>query len=516
MKTAEILYFWKKSIIWSVCVALMPTGLAMGAPGPDPSFDPQATLHALTRRIDELERDNRKLHEALDEKGREAGSAVGGPGVPGPSGVPAAPAVVATSISVMPQGSGHVSVTGVTSSTSVLGSSALALSAPTVEVFGRINVDHWSIIDSRGGIGALEHPSTNFDPEDRTEFRRVRMGMEGKRASSQIYKFEVDFANPNSATIKDAYIGFEDVPVLQTVLIGNQKRPLGLDHLNSSKYNVFLERPLVVEAFNEDARRFGVAAYGRNAGGDLNWRAGVYNLENISGDGHFLGDSLQLSLNGRVSGTPWWEDGGQRYLHLGLAGMWAHPDGDVDSAQTNANENRFRTRPEFRTESRWIDTGRIAGTEEYTVAAAEAVLNLDSVSLVGEYQRSHVERTGRLGPAFAGGYVYVSWFLTGEHQPFDRRSGTLARVKPRHPFEFTGKGWGAVQLAARASVLNLSDRDIRGGYERNLSLALDWWFNSHSRLQVNYVSGDIEEHASVNGFTDGDFSGVGTRFMLDF
>jgi len=72
----------------------------------------------------------------------------------------------------------------------------------------------------------------------------------------------MEFAGGNDSEFRDAYIRVKDVSWLQTVLIGNQKRPYGLDHLNSSRHNVFLERPFVIEAFNQDARRLGIVSYG--------------------------------------------------------------------------------------------------------------------------------------------------------------------------------------------------------------------------------------------------------------
>ena len=128
-----------------------------------------------------------------------------------------------------------------------------------------------------------------------------------------------------------------------------------------------------------------------------------------------------------------------------------------------------------------------------------------------------VERDGMLDPSFDGGYLQVSWFLTGEYQPFSRKSGTLSRPKIRGPFRIGAEGgWGALQLAVRGSVLDLSDKDVRGGTERNLAYALNWWWSSHSRLQLGYVEGDIEDHAPVNGFTEGDYSAVSSRMMVDF
>ena len=102
--------------------------------------------------------------------------------------------------------------------------------------------------------------------------------------------------------MKDMYIGWDNLPVLGRLLIGNQKRPLGLDHLNSSRFNIFMERPLVVEAFNEDARRFGIAAYNVSDDQRYNWRYGAYALENMVDDGEIIGDSRQWSVNARQIG----------------------------------------------------------------------------------------------------------------------------------------------------------------------------------------------------------------------
>ena len=133
-----------------------------------------------------------------------------------------------------------------------------------------------------------------------------------------------------------------------------------LDHLNSSRFNVFMERPLNVEAFNEDARRVGVVAYTHSDDDMYNFTYGVYTLENTTRSGKYLGDSLQLSGNARLASTPWYDEAsdGAYYLHWAVSGMLARPDGDVDPNDTNRNEGRFRTRGEIRSNRRWIDTGR--------------------------------------------------------------------------------------------------------------------------------------------------------------
>jgi phosphate-selective porin OprO/OprP len=208
--------------------------------------------------------------------------------------------------------------------------------------------------------------------------------------------------------------------------------------------------------------------------------------------------------------------------------MLARPDGNASPVETNSNEGRFRTRSELRSDSRWLDTGRIPGADWYEIAGLETIFNYAALQLVGEQQFNWVQRddsTRGTGPDvfFHGGYFYVAYFLTGEHVPIDRESSTIERTKPFENFFLverlrggTGTGWGAWQVALRMSYLDLSYQDIQGGVGRNVTLGLNWWWNSHARLQVNLVRGNITEHRPQGGFTAGDFWALGTRMAVDF
>ena len=128
----------------------------------------------------------------------------------------------------------------------------------TVKLSGRVHADYWGIPGSDQVIADLEGDPAG--PQDRIGFRRMRFGVKGDIAPNMNYKIEMEFAGGNKSEFRDAYLGFKNLPKMGTLLIGNQKRPYGLDHLNSSRYNVFLERPFVIESFNQDARRFGVVS----------------------------------------------------------------------------------------------------------------------------------------------------------------------------------------------------------------------------------------------------------------
>lgn len=404
---------------------------------------------------------------------------------------------------------------------------------PTFRMNGRIHADFWEFIDDDGGAGFLENPigaDTNplndgADPEDRFAFRRIRLEMRGDITETMLWRTQLDFNKPGTAEMKDVFIGFKNLPNNQTLLIGNQKRPLGLDHLNSSRFNVFTERPFVVEAFNEDARRPGICMYGHSDDTSINWRYGTYYLENITSDGSYIGDQRQMSINFRLAGSPWYDDSsdGRGYFHWGVAAMFAKPDGNDDGSDSHSNEGRFRTRPEARSDTRWLNTGRIPGADWYETIAFESITNVGPLQVVGEYMHNFMQRDGFADTQFGGGYVYASYILTGEHIPYDRKSGTIGRLQPFEDFFLmdrcgggTCHGWGALGVAARYSYLDISDADILGGVGESATLAVNWYWTAYSKVQFNLIYGDIDNRDPATGTTGSNYLIAGTRFAIEF
>ena len=401
---------------------------------------------------------------------------------------------------------------------------------PTFNINGRIHADFWDFVNEDPGIGFFENSdptAADFgdDPEDRFTFRRIRLEMKGDILDHMLWRIQIDFNNPSSAEIKDVYLGWKNLPYNQMLLLGNQKRPIGMDHLNSSRYNVFIERPFVVETFNEDARRPGLAMYGHTDDQKYHWQYGAYYLENISRDGRAIGDSRQMSVNGRLVSSPWYDDlsGGRGYWHWAVSGQVARPDGDRGPGDTNANDGRFRTRPEARSSSRWLDTGRIAGADWYETIGLESAFNVGPMQLTGEFQHTWLQRQNASELQFHGGYLFLSYFLTGEHIPYSRTSGTIGRVKPYENFFLVdrcngrwGHGWGAFAVAARYSYLDISDDDVLGGVGQSGTLALNWYWTAYSKVQFNLIYGNIDDHNPVGGFDSGDYLIAGTRFAIEF
>jgi len=390
-------------------------------------------------------------------------------------------------------------------------------SKSTMKVVGRVHADYWGYPEHDSVIEGLE----GGNPQDRLGFRRMRFGVRGKAPGNMEYRIEMEFAGGNGSEFRDAWLGWNDIPFFQKVLLGNQKRPYGLDHLNSSRYNVFIERPFVIESFNQDARRLGLQSYGVSESQSWNWRYGIFNKELIQNDGQAINDHLQLEFAGRLANTFWYDEssGGRGYGHWAVSGTTGAVDG-------GSNETRFRHRAEDRSVNRWLNTGTIGDADNYNMVGLEGVLNYGPLQFTAEFQTLWLERDTGDTLNYHGGYLFASYFLTGEHIPWSRSSGTLGRVKPFEEFflvrtcdDRIGRGMGAWQVAIRWSYADFSDVigvptavGTTGVMAESVTFGLNWHWTENARMQFNWIHGKIDNAASQTG----DYDVIGARFMVDF
>ncbi|HWF48496.1 MAG TPA: porin [Bryobacteraceae bacterium] len=78
----------------------------------------------------------------------------------------------------------------------------------------------------------------------------------------------------------------------------------------------------------------------------------------------------------------------------------------------------------------------------------------------GEYFWYNVDRgnlPGLSSVKFNGGYAQASWVLTGEVHSYNSAAAASNGIVPLNPFTLTGGGWGAWEIAARVSTIDLND-----------------------------------------------------------
>jgi len=253
--------------------------------------------------------------------------------------------------------------------------------------------------------------------------------------------------------------------------MGIDDPPFSLESVSSSSGLTFMERGLAVEALSE-GRSGGVTFLHRTPKSILH---GMLVLFNISQDDQReKGQAIVL----HYVHSPIDFGGRDNNVHLG--GSFSY--------RVNADENntQFRSRPEIGTTNTYfVDTSEISGADKITRAALEASRVAGRLSWQTEILASKVQRTGAETVDFWGAYAYVSWFLSNDSRNYDEGVGQFGPLTPSSPL-FKG-GRGAFELAFRASYVDLTDKDVIGGEESNLSLGFNWYLNYKLRLMTNVI-----------------------------
>jgi phosphate-selective porin OprO/OprP len=338
---------------------------------------------------------------------------------------------------------------------------------------GRIQND-WAVVQSSEALQDL----LDIDAVDTgTEFRRARLELDGDIYRDFYFKFQLDFAG-GEVTFKDVYLGAHHVPVVQDVRVGHFKEPFSLEELTSSNYITFMERGLP-NVFSPE-RNTGVAILPNFLDERMTYSLGVFRGETQE-TGNGFGDPESYDLATRITGLPWYADDGAKLVHLGFSYVRRFlSDSDV----------RFRQRPESHLAPRFVDTDDFEASSVDVIDPELAVI-LGPASLQAEYMRNFVNADQVNDPAFDGWYAYLSYFLTGEHRVYKREAAAFDKVKPKRNFNFGPEGgWGAWEVGARLSKVNLDSEDVRGGDLRDATLGVNWYLNPNMRIMANYVHSD--------------------------
>jgi phosphate-selective porin OprO/OprP len=269
------------------------------------------------------------------------------------------------------------------------------------------------------------------------------------------------------------------------------KEPFSLERESSINHRTFMENSLPTQAL-ATGRNIGVMLYNTAFDNRLTWKVGgFFNTGSFSDVGNpqdRISDANGYNITARVTGRPWSSADGRRLLHLGLSYSYRSRDADINDSDKRI---RFSTQPESRlTDERLVDTGRFF-SDGINAINPEFALVSGPFSLQGEYFHSFVDFADDL--QFFGFYLYGSYVITGEHRRYNPIRSVFTGIRPKHDFQpFEGK-WGAWEVAARVSYLDLNDGPIRGGEELNVTLGLNWYLRSNLRIMVNYIRANLKD-----------------------
>ncbi|MFC1490861.1 OprO/OprP family phosphate-selective porin [Candidatus Latescibacterota bacterium] len=317
--------------------------------------------------------------------------------------------------------------------------------------------------------------TTVGDFTDGSEFRRLWLYTSGSINDYMDFIIQLDLTS-GAVKFRDVYVALTGLPV--TVKVGHIKEPFGLEISTSSKYITFMERglPSLFSPGWNNGIQFSSSAYNKR----LNWVAGVF--ANTGGNGY--SDTEEgYNLTARVTGTPLFADDGAKLLHLGLS---------VTNRNTTDN-TAYAQGPEMGLAPDMIDT-KAFSCDKIMIYNGESALIHGPFSVQGELFLSNVSSGALNDPSFFGYYGQASYFITGEHREY--KSGVFSNVKPLK--SYGSGGIGAVELAARYSYLDLDSGTLKGGTLSNMSVGVNWHFNSYSRVMVNIVRSELKDVGFVN------------------
>ncbi|MCB1557008.1 MAG: hypothetical protein KDJ15_06810 [Alphaproteobacteria bacterium] len=330
---------------------------------------------------------------------------------------------------------------------------------------GRIHLDAGIIDDDK-----KDNPNS-------AEFRRARLGMQGTVAKDFGYKAEIDFANETVA-FKDVYVNYTGLDQTE-FRIGHFKPGYSLEDMTSSNDITFIERSAATEPFSlSEQIGAGVINYGDN----YHVAAGAFNDD----AGRESDDDEQWSISGRLTGTPYRKE--EKLVHIGGSVSYREPDQANDRFDYDSRaENRLQTTDSV---SAVINDGKHA-----LVTGLEAAVASGPFSAQGEYVRADIENRAGNDPHFYGATAQLAYTLTGENRPYSIKKGAFTGITPTRPFDPVRGEWGAFEIAARYSYLDLNDGGINGGKMETVTLGTNWYPNDYARFMFNVVIADTDRHA---------------------
>jgi len=358
------------------------------------------------------------------------------------------------------------------------------------------------------------------DANDSWLLRRVRPIIEGTLFGKYDFRFTPEFAGGN-ASVVDAYIDARFNPAFK-VRAGKFKSFVGLERLQSGADIKFLERSYVTNAILPN-RDLGIAVHGDILGNTLNY---AFGLVNGVSDGGIISTGAEFDgrkeFTARLFATPFVNDeSALKGLGFGVAATYTDSQGkrNLNFTDTSAADATRNGLPSYLTDSQntffRYSSAAVADGQRLRISP-QAYYYTGPLGVIAEYARVRQDvslTTG--GSPTAGGagsntvitpntnkklshsawQIAVSYILTGEDASF-------RGVKPKRAFDL-GTGWGAWELVARYSEINLDDDTFRdpagtsfiGGYA-NLSesaksahswtAGVNWYLNQNAKIALNY------------------------------
>jgi phosphate-selective porin OprO/OprP len=362
-------------------------------------------------------------------------------------------------------------------------------------------------VDFRRGAAAADTAHAR-DLNDGTNFRRARLGIDGKAFGDFEYNVLFEFGGAggeDAGHIQEAWVQYSGLKPFH-LKIGAFRPSEGLEDQGSTNGMLFLERPAAVDTaaslsgadYREGAQLWAAGDRWFAAGGVTARTVGTINSTGSSNAQAF---DQSLGLVGRLAFNPF--KGEDWLTHVGVHGSYADKVADAGGPDVAAGTARypvqFRERPELRVDgTRLVDTGAIDAAHAYT-RGFEVAAQKRNLLIQAEYESFGIDRRNSAlsNPDFSGWYLEGAWTLTGERRRYNPATFAFDAPAVDHPFDLAHGTLGAWELALRYSDLDLNYHagaagqatptdGVRGGDQQIFTAGLNWYLNPVVRFMFDY------------------------------
>jgi phosphate-selective porin OprO/OprP len=345
-------------------------------------------------------------------------------------------------------------------------------------------------------------------------FRRAQLGLQGKVFGDWAYYVNIDYGSGGSTGtetpghIQQAYIEYDGFAPL-AFRIGAHPPSTGMDDSYVATDQLFLER-----AAPSDLARNMAGGDGRDSIealylGDRLFASLAFTGDKVQATGVF---DEQQALVGRAAYTVL-TDSDWRWVVSAAATDVFRP-GDSNATLTSPRPFSLSNPPELIVDdqsTKLVSVSDANVTDAWNWNVESGVTFDNFLAQAGYFQYGIDQRglTSLRGQGFDGWYAEASWVLTGESRGWSSANGAFTGPRPRINFSPGAHGWGAFEVAARYSALDLNDNagvlggalpagGVRGGEQRITTLGLNWYPNSVVKFMLQAQNVQISR---LNGAT---------------
>jgi phosphate-selective porin OprO/OprP len=344
--------------------------------------------------------------------------------------------------------------------------------------------------------------------------RRARFAAKAQITPDWYGEIDMELAN-GSFELKDAVVRYNGLKNWQFT-VGSMKHDFTMSRNTSSRYLMFMERPMVINAF-APSRHLGVFAKYSNK---YFFGSASVLFQEIEGqetrdyvEGHNkLGMDEGLSYLGKIVVRPVNED--NYGIHIGGAVMYDTPKtSDEDDTGDQIKGTNMITRFSCRNTTninrrKYIDTDDIMDVHHNLIATAELAGHYNGLRLEGAWLSDWTYLKPEVGIDkpyhFQGWYVEGACLLLGGKQSYDSDGAKFNRVR-------TGRSWGDIELALKYEFLDMNDYEGRplndkadghaifGGAAELYGAALNFYFAKNVKIALNYQYVNNDRYANGKG-----------------